>query len=440
MVRPRIVIVGGGFAGYQAARRASRHARGEVDVALINPTDFSLYQPLLPEVAAGILEPRRIAVPITSTLPRVKLLLGTVGGIDTGQRLVRYVDAENRPAEIDYDRLVITVGAVSKVLPIKGAAEFGHGFKGLPEALYLRDHIVRQVELAAHAPPGERRARLTFVVVGAGYTGTEVATAGHLFTRALARYHRSLRDEPIRWILLHLGQSVLPGLRPSIQRTAERVLRRRGVDLRLGVSVREQTREGVHLTDDTYVPARTVVWTTGVAPDPVAACFGLPMVGGRIEVDEYLAVKGHDHVLAVGDIAAVPDLTRPGEYTGMTGQHAERQGKLAGRNVAASLGYGTAKPYKHRNLGFVVDLGGWKAAADPLGVPLSGVVAKAVTRGYHLMSVPSGRVRIAADWLLDAFLPRQEVQLGLIRSGQVPLASAGPELPHLAYEEPDSET
>ena len=141
-------------------------------------------------------------------------------------------------------------------------------------------------------------------------------------------------------------------------------------------------------------------------------------------MDEYLSVPGHPEIFACGDAAAVPDLTRPGECTAMTAQHATRQGKRAARNIAASLRPRTApRAYRHHDLGFVVDLGGAKAAANPLGIPLSGVLAKAVTRGYHLSAIPSGRTRIAVDWLLDALLSRQTVQLDLVRGVSVPLVT-----------------
>lgn len=139
-------------------------------------------------------------------------------------------------------------------------------------------------------------------------------------------------------------------------------------------------------------------------------------------------MPGHPEVFACGDAAAVPDLTKPGEFTGMTAQHAWRQGKVAARNVAASLGICSRRAYRHRDLGFVVDLGGVKAAANPLGVSLSGPLAGAVARGYHLAAMPGNRVRVAADWLLEAVLPRQGVQLGLVRSWSVPLDTASPEL------------
>ena len=166
---------------------------------------------------------------------------------------------------------------------------------------------------------------------------------------------------------------------------------------------------------------RTLVWCVGVRPDPLVDDLGLKTERGRLVVDPYLAVPDHPEILACGDAAAVPDLTRPGQVTAMTAQHATRQGALAARNVAAALGRGKRRRYKHHDLGFVVELGGLDAAASPLGVPLSGLAATAVTKGYHLLAMPGNRVRVAADWLLDALLPTQAVQLGLVRGKQVPL-------------------
>jgi NADH dehydrogenase len=167
----------------------------------------------------------------------------------------------------------------------------------------------------------------------------------------------------------------------------------------------------------------------GVRPDPLVAELGLSTREGRLAVDEYLRVPGHPEVYACGDAAAVPDLARPGEITAMTAQHAVRQGKRAAHNVAASYGHGRARPYKHHDLGFVVDLGGRDAAADPLGIPLAGLPAKAVTRGYHLYSLPGNRLRVVSDWVIDAIMGRQTVQLGLVRAPSVPLDTATPELP-----------
>lgn len=438
--RPRILIVGAGFAGYRTARTLARLTRNKADITLLNPTDYFLYLPLLPQVAAGVLEPRRVTVSLTGTLRHVRLVLGEAGDIDLDARTVGYTDPEGGTGTLTYDRLVLAAGSVNKLLPIPGVAEHAHGFRGLPEALYLRDHVTRQVELAAGSEdPESCRARCTFVVVGAGYTGTEVAAQGQMFTDALVRQQPLRGGVRPRWVLVDIAKRVLPEMDEKLSRTADEVLRQRGVDVRTETSVKEATEDGVLLSDGEFVDTRTLVWCVGVRPDPLAESLGLPMERGRLLVEPTLQVPGRPEVFACGDAAAVPDLTKPGQYTPMTAQHAWRQGKVAALNVAASLGRGEPRPYRHSDLGFVVDLGGAKAAANPLGVPLSGVVAGAVTRGYHLAAMPGNRVRVAADWLLDAVLPRQGVQLGLVRSWSVPLDTASPESARMPAGAPSAE-
>ncbi|MFJ7228597.1 FAD-dependent oxidoreductase [Streptomyces tendae] len=429
MSRPRIVIVGAGFAGYRTARTLSRLTRHQADITLLNPTDYFLYLPLLPQVAAGILEPRRVSVSLSGTLPHVRLVLGEADGIDLDGHTVHYTGPEGEEGTLRFDRLVLAAGSVNKLLPIPGVAEHAHGFRGLPEALYLRDHVTRQVELAAAADDrAECAARCTFVVVGAGYTGTEVAAHGAMYTDAQVRKHPMRTGMRPRWMLLDVAPRVMPEMDERLSRTAERVLRQRGVDVRMGTSVKEATHDGVVLTDGSTVDTRTLVWCVGVRPDPLVESLGLPMERGRLLVDPHLQVPGRPELFACGDVAAVPDLNQPGQYTPMTAQHAWRHGKVCAQNVAASLGIGERRAYRHRDMGFVVDLGGAKAAANPLGLPMSGPAAGAVTRGYHLAAMPGNRVRVAADWLLDAVLPRQAVQLGLVRSWSVPLESSSPEV------------
>jgi NADH dehydrogenase len=424
MARPRIVIVGAGFAGFQAARTLAKLSRGAAEIVIVNPTDSFLYLPLLPEVATGILEPRRVSVSLAATLPGVRVVLGEVDSFDFDARTVSYVDPEGGKGSLGYHRLVIAAGSVNKLLPVPGVTEYAHGFRGIPEALYLRDHITRQIEMAdTAADPAERAARCTFVVAGAGYTGTEVAAQGVLFTAALTRHRADLRP---RWLLLDTAERVLPTLDHRLSTAADEVLRERGVEVLLKTSVQQATEQGVQLSDGSFVPTRSLIWCVGVRPDPLVADLGLETDQGRLVVDEFLNVPGHPDVYACGDAAAVPDLTRPGEITGMTAQHATRQGTMVAKNIAASYGHGRRRAYKHHDLGFVVDLGGLDSAANPLGVPLAGLPAKVVTRGSHLLSMPGNRVRVAADWMLDAVLPKQGVQLGLVRAVAVPLDSATP--------------
>jgi NADH dehydrogenase len=348
--------------------------------------------------------------------------------------MVRYTDPEGARGEIGYDRLVLAAGSVNKLLPIPGVAEHAHGFRGIPEALYLRDHVIRQIELADTTDDqAEREARCTFIVVGAGYTGVEVAAHGVLLTQALIRNHPRLRDLSPRWLLLDVADRVLPELDERLSRTAERVLRRRGAEIRTGTSVKEATSDGAQLTDGDSVPSRSLIWCVGVRPDPLVADLGLETTKGRLVVNEYLNVPNHPEIYACGDAAAVPDPNRPGEVTPMTAQHAVRQGTRVAHNIAASYGAGEPAPYRHRDLGFVVDLGGTQAAANPLQVPLSGLPAKVITRGYHLLSLPRNRSRIALDWLQNSLLHRQTVQLGLVRSPVVPLETSAPELPVIPH-------
>jgi NADH dehydrogenase len=180
---------------------------------------------------------------------------------------------------------------------------------------------------------------------------------------------------------------------------------------------------GVLLTTGEHIATNSLIWCVGVRPDPLVADLDLPTDHGRLVVDAFLTVPGHAELMACGDCAAVPDATRPGSLTAMTAQHAQRQGALVGRNILAALSGRAPRAYRHRDLGFLVDLGGADAAADPLGIPLSGIVAKALTRGYHLSSLPGNRLRTTADWIIDAATPPRAVQLGLVRSGSVPLTT-----------------
>jgi NADH:ubiquinone reductase (H+-translocating) len=421
-IRQRVVIVGAGFGGFNAARELSRRIGATTDIMVINSTDYFLYLPLMPQVAGGAVEPRHVCVSLPRRLRQVQFVLGTVQRVDSAQKMVSWASPEGGSGQIGYDRLILTAGSVNKLLPIPGVAEYAHGFRNITEAIYLRDHIVRQLELAAvTADAAERAARCTFVVVGAGYTGTEVAAQGQLLTTQLARKLPGLARQPIRWILLDTAPRLLPELNERLSKTADRVLRRRGVEVRTGQSVAEAVPGHVLLSNGEKVATRSLIWCVGVRADPLVDGLDLATSRGRLVVDEFMAVPGAPDIYACGDCAAVPDLTRPGQVCGMTAQHAQRQGRQVARNVAASLGTGKARPYKHHDEGFLVDLGGWAAAANPLNVPLPGPVASAVTRGYHLSAMSGNRARVLTDWVLNAATPPETTSFGVISAESVPL-------------------
>jgi NADH:ubiquinone reductase (H+-translocating) len=418
----RVVIVGAGFAGFNAARELSGLIGATTEIVVINSTDYFLYLPLLPQVAGGLVEPAHVRVSLLRRLGKTRFVLGTVKHVDSRHKTVSWEGPEGAAGQLGYDRLILTAGSVNKLLPIPGIADYAHGFRSVAEAAYLRDHVIRQLELAAvAADPAERAARCTFVVVGAGYTGTEVTAQGQLLTTRLARQLPGLTGQEIRWLLLDLAPRVLDGLDPRLSKTAERVLRRRGVEVLTGVSIATAGDGYVQLTTGDKVATRSLIWCVGVRPDPLMEGLDLATNRGRLVVDEYMAVPDQQDIYACGDCAAVPDLTRPGPVCGMTAQHAERQGKLVARNVAASLGKGTARPYKHRDLGFVVDLGGLSAAANPLHVPLSGPPANLVTRGYHLTAMSGNRMRVLTDWTLNGITSPEPTSLSAIDAPPVPL-------------------
>ena len=417
------MIAGAGFAGYNAARELSRVAGASTEITVINSTDYILYLPLLPQVGVGLVEPRHICVSLLSRLPGARFVLGTVTRVDTRHKAVTWATPEGGSGRAGYDRLILTAGSVSKLLPVPGVAGYAHGFRSIAEAIYLRDHITRQLELAAGAADqAERRARCTFVVAGAGYTGTEVAAQGQLLTARLARRMPGLAGEQIRWMLLDTAPRLLPGLHEHLSRTAARVLRRRGIEVRTGQSVAAALDDRwIQLSTGEKVATHSLIWCVGVRADPLVDGLDLDTSQGRLVVDEFMAVPGAPGIYACGDCAAVPDLTRPGEICGMTAQHAQRQGRQAARNVAASLGTGTARPYEHHDLGFLVDLGGLAAAANPLHIPLSGPPASAVTRAYHLTAMAGNRARVLTEWALNLITPPEVTSLGLITPGSVPL-------------------
>jgi NADH:ubiquinone reductase (H+-translocating) len=412
--RPSVVIVGAGFAGYYAARELIRLVGDRADIVVINSTDYFLYLPLMPQVTGGLVEPRHLCTSLPRRLRGARFVLGTVQHVDARDRqVVSWTSPEGGSGECHYDRLILTVGSVNKLLPIPGLAEHAHGFRSIGEAAYLRDHITRQIELAqVAADPAERDARCTFIVVGAGYTGTEVTAQGQLLTTRLRRRMPALASQEIRWMLLDTAPRVLPDLDPRLSKTADRVLRRRGVDVRTGQSVTEAMLDVVQLSTGEKVATRSLIWCVGVRADPLVEDIDLETTKGRLVVDEYMAVPGTADIYACGDCAAVPDVTRPGQVCGMTAQHAERQGKQVARNVAASLGIGTARRYEHHDLGFLVDLGGMAAAINPFNIPLSGPPASVITRGYHLSVMSGNRARVLTDWTLNAVSPPEVTSLG----------------------------
>ncbi|WP_314175878.1 NAD(P)/FAD-dependent oxidoreductase [Streptomyces winkii] len=410
MDRPKVLIVGGGFAGLSCARGLERELReSEAEISLVTPYDYQLYLPLLPQVASGVLTPEAVAPALRRVLRRTRIVPGAAIGVDTGAKVcvVRLITGELVNQRYDY--LVLTPGSVTRTFDIPGLDRWARGMKTLAEAAYIRDHVIAQLDLAAVThDEAERAARLRFVVVGGGYAGTETVASLQRLTASAVRRYRRIDPRRIEWHLVDHAPKLMPELGDRLGRKALKLVTARGARVSLGVSVSGVTDGAVTLTDGRSLRSHTLVWTAGVTASPLVATLDAETVRGRLAVRPDLRVPGREGVFALGDAAAVPDLSEGGGDGGPvcppTAQHAMRQGRRAARNVAAVLRGRPTRPYEHRDLGLVVDLGGLDALARPLGVELSGVPAQLVTRGYHLAALrtSNARCRTVANWLLDA--------------------------------------
>jgi NADH dehydrogenase len=414
---PRILIVGGGYVGMYAALRLQRKLhRREASVTVVDPRPTMTYQPFLAEAAGGSIEPRHVVVPLRKVLRRCRVVTGTVTGVDTKRRVAMIRSAEGDRIDLPYDILVLAGGSLSRTLPIPGLAEHGIGFTTVAEAVHLRNHVLSRLDLASSVEdPDRRRAALTFVAVGAGYSGVEVLAELEDLARYALRFHPGLSAVDLRWVLVEAADRILPEVSlPLAHYTVER-LRRRGIDVRLGTRLESTVDGHVRLSDGDAFDAETVVWTAGVRANPLATRLGLPVDSrGRLVTTAELQVYGVPGVWSAGDAAAVPDLSAEHHaICGPSAQHAVRQAKRLADNLVASLRGRPLRPYRHAYAGSVASLGLHKGVAEVYGIKLRGWPAWMMHRLYHLSRMPTAnrKARVAADWVLSWLFRREIVAL-----------------------------
>ncbi|HZS01598.1 MAG TPA: NAD(P)/FAD-dependent oxidoreductase [Chloroflexota bacterium] len=406
----RIVILGGGFAALGAARHleAALPADGSVEVSLISRDNYLLFTPLLAEAATGQLPPAHVVAPLRAFLRRVQVWQGEVAAVDLAQRRVTVVQPVSGEAvTTTFDQLVLALGAVTSYHGVPGAQEHTIGFKTLADAARARAHVVSCFEQAAlEGDAAKRRALLTFVVAGGGYSGVELTAALADFLRALRRYYPSLAGEPLRLVLAHHGQRLLEELTDSAAAYTLALLRRQGIAVRLGTGVAAVAADSVELAPGGTLPTRTVFWTAGVAPDPLLAQLGVPCDRhGAVIVDQQLAVQGHFGVWALGDCASVPN-PRGGTY-GPTAQNAEREAPVVAHNVLASLQGNSLRRFDYQPVGMLASLGRRSAVGEVYGHQFSGFGAWLLWRTVYLAKLPGWdrRARVGLDWALDFVFP-----------------------------------
>lgn len=413
-----VLIAGGGFGGFYAARRLEKVLpRQSANITLVSEVNFLLYTPLLPGAASGTLEPRHVVVPLREELETTNIRLGRVTGLDPDARRLHFRGALDGDESLPYDQLILALGSVSRVLPLPGLAEHGLGFKTIAEATALRNRALLNLEMAeAMDDPSERVPYLTFVFVGAGYAGVEgIAELQDYVADVIERYPRC-RTQGTRWVLVEGLDRIMPEIPADLAQFATRELLGRGIEVKTGTRMNGCTEDEVELEGGERIATRTLCWTAGVKPPAVLRNLGLKLDdGGRIAADSTLRVSGRDDIWAVGDSAAIPDPAKKGKgICPPTAQHAMRQGKLAADNVAAVLGHGKVREFRYKTLGVFVDLGRNEAVATMLFVRLRGFPAWFAARTYHLMMMPGAarRTRLMADWTVGLLFGRSSSELG----------------------------
>jgi NADH dehydrogenase len=402
------LVVGGGFAGAYVARLL-----GKRSATIVNPDNFMVYTPLLPEAAAGTLEPRHVVVPLRQMCPHAELLLGVARERDPENRTV-VAETLGGTYEIGYERLVVALGAIPRTFPIPGLAEHGHGFKDVADAIALRNHLLRSLEsAAARLDPEEAERDLGFVFVGAGYAGVEaLAELEDLAREMIRRWYPTLRGIRQRWVLVDAAPRILAEIPQKLGEYTHHYLEKRGIEIHVGATLESFDEREAVLSDGTRVPARTLVWAAGVRASPDLERLGLPLDDrGRVIVGPTLQVEGTDDVWALGDGAAVPNSRTPGRVDPPTCQHALRQARRLAKNLTRP-----PKPYGYRMLGQVATLGRYKGIAELPGLQLRGFLGWFVARTYHLYALPTVRrkVRVVTDWTVSLFFRRDIVELSAL--------------------------
>lgn len=412
-----IVIAGGGFAGANTARELEKLLpRQSARLILVNDVNFLLYTPLLPEAAAGTLEPRHVVTPLRDILHRTNLRLGVVDGHDHESRKVTIRGHMGEVEEVNYDHLILAPGSISRFLPVPGLTEHAVGFKSLADAIYLRNHVIETLEMAnATEDRALRDELLTYVFVGGGYAGLEALAELQDFAADAMNHYPRARLHGMRWILVEAASRVLPEIDSELADYAVRELRGRGIDVKMETTLEEVTATSARISTGENLPTRTVVWTAGVAPHPALKNLGVPLdERGKVKVDANLAVEGMPGVWALGDAAAVPDPT--GGVCPPTAQHAVRQAPVVAANVAASVGIGEPKRFTYEGSASFVNLGRYKAVGKIGDRTFRGFKAWWLARSYHMSQIPGlpRKIRAVIDWTASLPFSRDLSEVGSI--------------------------
>jgi NADH dehydrogenase len=414
--RKRVVILGGGFAGVYTAMALEKALgrRSDVDLVLVSRENYLVFQPMLPEVISGSIGLTDVVSPIRRLAKRTELHMRDVEAIDLERKVVVAAPGfRPQPHLIRYDHLVLALGTVTDFRGMRGLAEHAFKFKNLVDALALRNHVIRAVrESAIEKDPEFRRELLTFVVAGGGFSGVEAIAELNDFVRRMARSFNAIDPQEIRVVLLHAGDRILPEMAPDLALFAQKILARRGVEIRFNARLEAATSGAAVLKGGERIATRTIVSTVPAFPHPLLEALPLPKgKGGRLKATDEMQVEGTTDVWALGDCALVPMAN--GELAPPTAQHAIRQAAVAAHNIVATLRGSPRRTFTFTGLGKMGSLGHRSAVAEVFGVKISGLLAWFLWRTIYLAKMPGlgRRLKVASAWALDLVLPPDLVEL-----------------------------
>jgi NADH dehydrogenase len=419
----RIVIVGGGYAGFYTAWHLEKRLRPhEAELVIIDPRPYMTYQPFLPEVVAGSIEARHAAVSLRAHLRRTRIIAASATMIRHARKTVTVRPLDGPDFTIDYDIVVVTAGAVTRLLPVPGASDVAIGMKHVEEAVAIRDRLLTAFDRASVLKPGPERSQLlTFLFVGGGFSGVEGFGESLSLATSLLKSYPEIGFSELSFHLVEANDRILPEVTDEPGRWVVDFLRSRGAHIHLGARVLSAIDNHVELSNGLQLDANLIVWTAGNAPHPVIAKHtDLPVdARGRITVHADLRIATENGPIpdawAAGDNAAVPDVVSatPGALTVPNAQHAVRQGKRLAANVTASLRGESPKDYRHSSLGVVATLGLGHGIFQYRRIVIKGPLAWLMHRGYHVLAIPTWerKVRVLAVWLTALIGGRDIVSL-----------------------------
>jgi NADH dehydrogenase len=416
-----VVIIGGGFAGARLARSLERRLSSEWSIALLSRDNFITFNPLLPEVVGASLLPGHVIAPLRHMLKRTRVYMVQVTRIDLAERTVHYVG--DGAGSLRYDHLVVACGQAANLALIEGMERHALPLKTLGDSLYMRNRAIERLEQAELAlDPVMKRWLTTFIVIGGGFSGVEVAGGLADFLCASHRFYRSIDPDHLQIHVVHGTDRLLPELPSALGEFAGRQMIARGIDVRLNARAVKVDEKGVTLESGEVLAGGTVVCTIGTATNPLVAELPLPKVRGRLVVAGDMSVPGAANVWALGDCAAVPN-ARDGGISPPTAQFANQQAQRLAENIARAIRAEPTLPFSYKPIGQLSAIGHNKAVAELFGLRITGFVAWLLWRGVYILKIPTlGRkVRVFLEWNWAMFFPPDIAHLGYTRTRSMSL-------------------